>query len=269
MGHLYILNQAGVEALQIWRPAWRYNGYEAAIINRVLNLISSTLCKQATLNYRICQQPAVAPNRHINQSRRLLTMPPTPKLQSIVPILSNSVSIVLNQPLSKRLKSSLRQESLPLYHFAPKLDQENSLSGPHLALSDSMCRHPSGEVCAVTYPFHDSSHKSGAIQLAHLAGYANVLVDERLVVDNHVLIRLLCIRRLLQPVRLSAEEMLPYVLFDEVEEGNYVLGPQLRPNGLTVEKEIEELDAYGVALNVKSRVCHDSISFHHRLVWEV
>lgn len=48
--------------------------------------------------------------------------------------------------------------------------------------------------------------------------------------------------------------MLPYVLFDEVEEGNYVLGPQLRPHGLAVEKEIEELDAYRVALNIESKV---------------
>lgn len=69
----------------------------------------------------------------------------------------------LESAISKRLKSSLGQESLPLYHFAPELDQENSLSGPHLALSDSMCRHPCREVCAVTYPFHDSSHKGGAI----------------------------------------------------------------------------------------------------------
>lgn len=48
--------------------------------------------------------------------------------------------------------------------------------------------------------------------------------------------------------------MLPYVLFDEVEEGNYVLGPQLRPNRFTVKEEIEKFDAYRVALNVESRV---------------
>lgn len=160
----------------------------------------------------------------------------------------------LEPSISTRLKSTLRQESLSLYHFTSKLDQENSLSRPHVALSDGMCRYPCGEVCAVTYPFYNSSHKGGAVQLAHFAGYANVLVDKRLVVDNHVLVRLLCIRRLFQPVRLSAKEMLPYVLFDEVEEGNYVLGPQLRPNRFTVKEEIEKFDAYRVALNVESRV---------------
>lgn len=37
---------------------------------------------------------------------------------------------------------------------------------------------------------------------------------------------------------------------DELEEGNDVEGSCLSARGLAVEEEVEELEAYGVALNV-------------------
>jgi hypothetical protein len=38
---------------------------------------------------------------------------------------------------------------------------------------------------------------------------------------------------------------------DELEEGYYVEGPDLGPGGFAIEEEIEELEAYGVALDVE------------------
>lgn len=46
--------------------------------------------------------------------------------------------------------------------------------------------------------------------------------------------------------------MLPYVLLNEVEKTNNVLGSQLRAHRFAVEEEVEKLDADRVALNVES-----------------
>lgn len=38
---------------------------------------------------------------------------------------------------------------------------------------------------------------------------------------------------------------------DELEEGYYVEGPDLGPGGFAIEEEVEELEAYGVSLDVE------------------
>lgn len=38
---------------------------------------------------------------------------------------------------------------------------------------------------------------------------------------------------------------------DELEEGYYMEGPDLRPGGFAIEEEVEELEAYGMALDVE------------------
>jgi hypothetical protein len=50
---------------------------------------------------------------------------------------------------------------------------------------------------------------------------------------------------------LPAEEVLPDVLLDEVEEGDDREGPLLRARGFAVEEEVEELEADGVPLGVE------------------
>lgn len=46
--------------------------------------------------------------------------------------------------------------------------------------------------------------------------------------------------------------MLPYILLDEVEEGDDGQGSELSARGLAVEEEIEKFETYGVALCIES-----------------
>lgn len=81
-----------------------------------------------------------------------------------------------------------------------------------------MRRDPRGEIRTVAHTLYDAGDERGAVQLAHLLGNADVLVHQRLVVDDHVLVGRLGVGRLFETVRLSVEEVLPYVLLDKVEE---------------------------------------------------
>lgn len=115
-----------------------------------------------------------------------------------------------------------------------------------------MRRHARREIRPVAHTLDDAGDKCGAVELAHLAGHADVLVDEGLVVNNHVLLGRLGVGRLLEAVGLAGEEVLPDVLLDEVEEGDDGRGALLGAGGLAVEEEVEEFQADGVALKVEA-----------------
>ena len=63
----------------------------------------------------------------------------------------------------------------------------------------------SWEAGAVADALDDAGDVGGAVELAHLAGHADVLVDERLVVDDHVLVGRVRVAALLEPVGLPPE----------------------------------------------------------------
>lgn len=115
-----------------------------------------------------------------------------------------------------------------------------------------MRRHPSGKPRPITYPLNNPRRKRRAVQLAHLLRHADVRVHKRFVVDDHELVRCIGVGRLLEPVGLSPEEMRPDVNLDEVQEGDDVQWTQLRARGFAEEEEVEEFEAYGMALEVES-----------------
>lgn len=158
---------------------------------------------------------------------------------------------------------ALAQKSLSLQHLAAELDQKHRLPGPHLALPDGVRRHAGGEVGPIAHALDDASHERSAVQLAHLLGHADVLVDQGFVVNDHVLVRRLGVGALLQPVGLPPEQVLPDVLLDEVQQSDDGEGPQLRPRGFAVDKEVEQLQPDGVALDIQSVEKHRT---HRQLV---
>ena len=165
---------------------------------------------------------------------------------------------------------------LPLKHLPSKLDQKHRLARPHLldgtrrsspgrsitALGlaprrsslapDTVSSDASREPGAVTHALDHARDVGGAVELGHLAGDADVGVDQGLVVDDHVLVGRVRVARALDLVRLPPEEVRPQLDLDEVQQGYDVAGPGLLPGRLTVEEEVEELEAYWVALDVES-----------------
>lgn len=117
-----------------------------------------------------------------------------------------------------------------------------------------MRRHPRREPSAVADALNHARHVRGAVELGHLARDADVRVDEGLVVDDHVLVRGLGVARLLEAVGLAAKQVGPHLDLDEVQQGDDVAGAELRAGGFAVEEEVEEFEAYGVALEVEPLV---------------
>ena len=87
------------------------------------------------------------------------------------------------------------QNLLPLQYLFGKLNQKHRLARPHpplgLAgpiLAHSMRTHAhSREPRAITHALDDARDVRRAVELAHLARQADVRVDERFVVVEHVL----------------------------------------------------------------------------------
>lgn len=71
---------------------------------------------------------------------------------------------------------------------------------------------------AVAYALDDAGNVGGAVELTHVLGYADVAVDERLVIDDHVLVGFGWVGGLLEAVGCTPEEVLPYVDLDEVQQ---------------------------------------------------
>ncbi len=96
--------------------------------------------------------------------------------------------------------SALPNQRLPLQDLGLELDQKHRLAGPHLPLflpAHAVRRHPRRKARAVADALDDAGDEGRAVELAHLARYANVGVDQRLVVDDHVLVRGFRVGRLL------------------------------------------------------------------------
>lgn len=164
---------------------------------------------------------------------------------------------------------------LPLQHLPSKLDQKHSLARPHLlhrtrssrpsrsipspspiAARSSLAAHTMrsdarGEPGAVADALDHARDVGGAVELRHLAGDADVGVDEGLVVDDHVLVGGVRVAGALDLVGLAPEEVRPQLDLDEVQQGYDVAGAGLLPRRLAVEEEVEELEAYWVALDVE------------------
>lgn len=99
--------------------------------------------------------------------------------------------------------SILAQERLAFNNFWLELHQENGLARPQLSLltrAHTVCRDPRREPRAVAHALDDAGHERGAVQLAHLLRHADVLVDQRLVVRDHVLVWRLRVRGFLEVV---------------------------------------------------------------------
>lgn len=171
---------------------------------------------------------------------------------------------------------------LPLKHLPSKLDQKHRLARPHLLHGarssspatgitgtrpvtsssrlppDAVRGDAGGEPGAVADALDHPRDVGGAVELGHLAGHADVGVDEGLVVDDHVLVGRVRVARALDLVGLAAEEVRPQLDLDEVQQGDDVARAGLLPRRLAVEEEVEELQAYRVALDVEpvgARTC--------------
>lgn len=116
-----------------------------------------------------------------------------------------------------------------------------------------MRRDPRRKHPPITHPFNHARHKRRAVELAHLARHADVGVDKRLVVDDHVLVGGVRVGALLETVGLAAEEVGPEVDLDEVQEGNDGEGASLGAGWFSREEEVEEFEADGVALEVEAK----------------
>lgn len=117
-----------------------------------------------------------------------------------------------------------------------------------------MRRHLGREPSAVTHTLDDSGNERGAVELRHLPRDRHVLVDQWLVVDDHILVGGVRVSRLLEAVGLAGEEVLPDVLLYEVEERDDVAGADLGARGFAIEEEVEELETDGVTLNIEAGV---------------
>lgn len=105
------------------------------------------------------------------------------------------------------------------------------------------------ETRSITNAFNDTSHKRGAIQLAHLLWDTDEGVDQWLIVYNHVLVAL-CVA-LLQGISSAIEECPPQYAVNELQQVQYPCGPGSGTWRLAVKEQIEELRAYGVASTVE------------------
>lgn len=116
-----------------------------------------------------------------------------------------------------------------------------------------MGRDAGREGRAVADALDDASDVGRTVELAHVARHADVAVDERFVVDDHVFIGFRGVRRFLETVGRLSEEVLPYVDLDEVKQRDDIERPHLRPWWLAVEEEVEELQADRVTLYIEPR----------------
>ena len=113
-----------------------------------------------------------------------------------------------------------------------------------------MRAHPRRQPPRITHALNNASHERRAVQLAHLLGHADVLVDEGLVVGDHVLV--LGGGGALERVGGAPEQVFPEGGGDELEEGEDACGAEGGAGGFAVEEEGEEAQAEGVALFVEA-----------------
>lgn len=115
-----------------------------------------------------------------------------------------------------------------------------------------MRRDPCRKRRPVTNPLHNTRDKRRAAELIHLARHADVGVDERLVVNDEVLVGRGGVGAALEPVGRAPKQVLEDGALDKVQERDDGQRPRLRPRRLADQEEVEQLDADGVALDVES-----------------
>lgn len=132
-----------------------------------------------------------------------------PKTKVCMPIYATALEIL-----------TLSQKCLSFDHLWRKLDQKYCLARPHFALGDRVSCYFRWKICAVAHAFDNARCERRAVQLAHLSWHGDVLVYERLVVDNHVLLRRVQTVAFLEAVSLPSKQVCPSVLLDKVKQGN-------------------------------------------------
>lgn len=80
-----------------------------------------------------------------------------------------------------------------------------------------MRAHPGPQPNPTRHPLHHARHKRRTVQLAHLLGHTDILIDERFVVDNHILVRVG--GGAFDAVGGAAEEVPPEDVRDELQQG--------------------------------------------------
>ena len=80
-----------------------------------------------------------------------------------------------------------------------------------------MRRDPRRESGAVAHALNDARDERRAVELAHLLRHADVLVDQRLVIRDHVFVWGLRVGGLLEVVGGSREEVFPEHVGDELQ----------------------------------------------------
>lgn len=96
----------------------------------------------------------------------------------------------VSKPIHSRNLFNTRtlQNLLPLHDTVPKPHQKHSPTGPHL--SRLIMRRDLGlKTTPITNTLNNSSHESRTVEHTHLAWYADVRIDQRVIVRDHVLIR--------------------------------------------------------------------------------
>ena len=115
-----------------------------------------------------------------------------------------------------------------------------------------MRRDPCGKASPITSSLDNSRHERSAVQLAHLLGDADILVDQRFIVYDHVLIWALV--GFLERIGGPGEEVFPHDIDDEVEKGDDVEGAKLCSWRFAPDEYVEEFEPDGMALDIESRV---------------
>ena len=159
--------------------------------------------------------------------------------------------------------STLGQNLFPLQHGIRKPDQKDGLAGPHAAtiasatLTSPVRGHAlSSEGRAIAHALDDTGDEGGNVQARDLARHADELVDQHLVVGDHVL--LLALGGPLQRVRRPPEQVPPQRPLDELQQREDARGPLrrwLRGRCGACEQQVEEFDAKWVALCVEPSRC--------------
>ena len=95
-----------------------------------------------------------------------------------------------------------------------------------------------GEAGAVADALDDAGDEGGAVELAHLLGHADVLVHDRVVVGDHVLV--LVLLGPLERVGLPPEQVPPQQRRDQLQQRQDPRRPLHRPRRLPVQQQVEE-----------------------------
>src|SRR5436190_9134688 len=118
------------------------------------------------------------------------------------------------QSIAQEPPSPLRfaPKRLSLENFRLKFHQKDRLPRPQLpvlSFPNTMRRDSCWKARTITAPLNDACDESSAVELTHLPRHADILVDNRLIVRDHVLVRRLWIRRFLKRVCWPAEKVPP------------------------------------------------------------